>query len=113
MACSAAVLASERPFHHPTSKNDIIPTASHPMKSWYILFAVIIVIIAMRNVRRYFRNLFSLGSEDIYQIENSVIDHVIKRAMGINRSDSVSSVIEMLMFSVVVVIRGGDDRVSL
>ena len=33
IACSAAVLASVRPCHHPISKNDIIPTLSHPMKS--------------------------------------------------------------------------------
>lgn len=33
IACKAAVLASARPYHHPISKNDIIPTPSQPMKS--------------------------------------------------------------------------------
>lgn len=113
MACSAAVLASERPFHQPINKKDIIPTPSHPIKSWYILFDKIIVSIAIRNANRYLRNLLIFGSVDIYQVENSVIDHVMNRAIGINIRDSVSSVIEMLMFSVVVAISDGDDRVSL
>lgn len=33
MACRAAVLASVRPNHQPISKNDMIPTPSHPMNS--------------------------------------------------------------------------------
>lgn len=33
MACRAAVFASARPYHHPISRNDIIPTPSQPMKS--------------------------------------------------------------------------------
>lgn len=33
MACSAAVLASVRPYHHPISRNDIMPTPSHPINS--------------------------------------------------------------------------------
>lgn len=33
MACSAAVLASVRPYHQPISRNDIMPTPSHPMNS--------------------------------------------------------------------------------
>lgn len=33
IAWRAAVLASARPYHHPISKNDMIPTPSHPMKS--------------------------------------------------------------------------------
>ena len=33
IACKAAVLASVRPYHHPISRNDIIPTPSQPMKS--------------------------------------------------------------------------------
>lgn len=32
-ACNAAVLASERPYHQPMSRKDIMPTPSHPMKS--------------------------------------------------------------------------------
>lgn len=33
MACNAAVLASARPYHHPISRNDIIPTPSQPMNN--------------------------------------------------------------------------------
>lgn len=33
IACNAAVLASARPYHHPISKKDIIPTPSHPINS--------------------------------------------------------------------------------
>lgn len=33
IACRAAVFASDRPYHHPINRNDIIPTPSHPMKS--------------------------------------------------------------------------------
>lgn len=33
MACSAAVLASVRPYHQPMSINDIMPTPSQPMNS--------------------------------------------------------------------------------
>lgn len=33
MACIAAVLASARPYHQPMSRNDMIPTPSHPIKS--------------------------------------------------------------------------------
>lgn len=32
-ACRAAVLASARPYHHPISRKDMIPTPSQPMKS--------------------------------------------------------------------------------
>lgn len=32
-AWRAAVLASARPYHHPISRNDIMPTPSHPMKN--------------------------------------------------------------------------------
>jgi hypothetical protein len=33
IACSAEVLASVRPYHHPMRRNDMMPTPSHPMKS--------------------------------------------------------------------------------
>lgn len=33
IACNAAVLASARPYHHPISRKDIIPTPSQPTKS--------------------------------------------------------------------------------
>lgn len=77
-----------------------------------MLFAVIIVSMAIRNASRYLRNLFVFGSVDMYQVENSIMDHVMNRAIGMNSRDRVSSVIEMLMFSVVVKISDGDERVS-
>lgn len=77
-----------------------------------MLLAVIIIIIVIRKVVKYLINLLMFGSEAIYQIENSVMDHVINRATGIKVKDSVSSVIVMLMFSVGVVIRGGSVIVS-
>lgn len=33
IACSAAVFASARPYHHPMRRKDMIPTPSHPMNS--------------------------------------------------------------------------------
>ena len=33
IACRAAVFASARPYHHPMSKNNIIPTPSQPMNN--------------------------------------------------------------------------------
>lgn len=82
MACKAAVLASARPYHHPMSKNDMIPTPSQPMNSWNRLLAVTKIIIVIRNISRYLKNRFTLGSECIYHIENSIMDHVTKRATG-------------------------------
>lgn len=77
-----------------------------------MLFAVIITNIVIKNMSRYFVNLLLFGSVAIYQVENSVIDQVINRVIGINSSDSVSRLIEMLMFSVGVMIRGVSDNVS-
>lgn len=56
MACRAAVLASARPYHHPMSRKDIMPTPSQPMKSWKRLLAVTRMSIVMRNMRRYLKN---------------------------------------------------------
>lgn len=39
--------------------------------------------IVMRNSRRYLKNRLMYGSECIYHRENSIIDQVTKRAMGI------------------------------
>lgn len=75
-ACRAAVLASARAPHHPISRKDIIPTPSHPMKSWNMLLAVTRMIIAMRNIRRYLKKRFMKGSVCMYQDANSRIDHV-------------------------------------
>lgn len=77
-----------------------------------MLLAVMIIIIVIRKVIRYLMNLLMFGSEAMYQIENSVIDHVMNRAIGIKVKDSVSSVIVMLMFSVGVIIMGSSVIVS-
>ena len=82
MACRAAVFASVRPYHQLISKNDMIPTPSHPMNSWKRLLAVTRIIIVIRNMRRYLKNWVMWGSECIYHIENSMIDHVTKSATG-------------------------------
>lgn len=70
------MLASARPYHHPISKNDIIPTPSQPINSWNILLAVTRVIMATRNRSRYLKNRFMFGSECIYHSANSRIDQV-------------------------------------
>lgn len=77
------MFASARPYHQPIRRNDIIPTPSHPIKSWKRLFAVTRMIIAIRNTRRYLKNRFILGSACIYHEANSRIDHVTYRAMGV------------------------------
>ena len=69
IACSAAVLASVRPCHHPISRNDMIPTPSHPINSWK---------------RLYLKNRLMKGSECMYHMENSIIDHVTNSATGMN-----------------------------
>lgn len=56
IACRAAVLASVRPYHHPINRKDIIPTPSHPMKSWNRLLADVKIIMVIRNVSRYLTN---------------------------------------------------------
>lgn len=56
IACSAAVLASVRPYHHPISRNDIMPTPSQPMNSWNMLLAVTRTIMVIRNRSRYLKN---------------------------------------------------------
>lgn len=78
------MLASARPYHHPISKKDIIPTPSQPMKSWNRLLAVTRISIVIRNIRRYLKNRSILGSECIYHIENSIMDQVTNSATGMN-----------------------------
>lgn len=56
-ACKAAVFASVRPYHHPINRKDIMPTPSHPIKSWNRLLAVTRIIIVIRNVSKYLKNL--------------------------------------------------------
>lgn len=77
-----------------------------------MLFAVMITSIVIRNISKYLMNLLLCGSMAMYQVENSVMDQVINSAIGINMSDVVSRVIEMLMFSVGVVISGISESVS-
>lgn len=77
------MLASVRPYHQPIRRNDIIPTPSHPMNSWNRLFAETKIIIVIKNIRRYLKKRFMFGSECIYHIENSIIDHVTNNATGI------------------------------
>lgn len=86
------MLALDRMFHQPIRRKDMIPTPSHPTKSWYMLLAVMIISIAIRKVVKYLINLLILGSDDIYHVENSVMDHVMNNAIGINTTDSESMV---------------------
>lgn len=91
MACKAAVLASARAYHQPMSRKDMMPTPSQPMKSWNMLFAVTRINIVIKNINRYLKNLLMSGSECIYHIENSIIDQVMKRAIGTNIIEKKSS----------------------
>ena len=60
----------------------MIPTPSQPMNSWNRLLAVTRIIMVIRNMRRYLKNRLMYGSECMYHIENSMIDHVTKSATG-------------------------------
>lgn len=40
--------------------------------------------IVIRNIRRYLKKRSIFGSECIYHMENSIIDHVTNNATGIN-----------------------------
>lgn len=77
------MFASARPCHHPMRRKDIMPTPSHPIKSWNMLFAVTRIIIAIRKVRRYLKNRSMQGSECMYHDANSRMDQVTYRATGI------------------------------
>lgn len=90
-ACKAAVLASERPNHHPIRRKDIIPTPSQPIKSCIRLLAETRIIIVIRKIRRYLMKRFKLGSACIYQVENSIMDQVTYRATGMKRREYRSS----------------------
>lgn len=70
------MLASARANHHPIRRKDIIPTPSHPIKSWKRLLAVTRIIMATRNVSRYLKKRFMLGSACMYQEANSKMDQV-------------------------------------
>lgn len=79
----AAVLASVRACHQLISRKDIIPTPSHPIKSWKRLLLVIRINTVVRKISRYL-NCLMFGSELIYHNENSIIDQVMNSAIGIN-----------------------------
>ncbi len=79
------MLASARPYHHPINKKDIIPTPSHPIKSWNRLLAEVRISIVIRNIIKYLMNRLMWGSECIYHEENCMIDHVTNRATDRNR----------------------------
>lgn len=66
------------------SRNDIIPTPSHPMNSWNRLLAEVKISIVIRNSNKYLINRLMLGSECIYHDENWMIDHVTNNATDIN-----------------------------
>lgn len=78
------MFASDRECHQPINRKDMIPTPSQPINSWNILLAVTRVSMARRNSRRYLKKRFIYGSDDMYQEANSRIDHVTKRAIGMN-----------------------------
>lgn len=82
MACRAAVFASARPYHQPISRKDIIPTPSQPMNNWNRLLAEVRIIMVIRNINKYLMKRSRFGSECMYHIENSMIDHVTNRATG-------------------------------
>lgn len=50
------MFASARPYHHPMSRKDMIPTPSQPINSWNRLLAVTRIIMVIRNMRRYLKN---------------------------------------------------------
>lgn len=85
IAWRAAVLASARPYHHPISRNDIMPTPSQPINNWSRLLAVTRINIVDKKMSRYLKNLWIFGSELMYHIENSKIDQVTNKAVGRNR----------------------------
>lgn len=90
IACKAAVLASVRPYHHPISRKDIIPTPSQPMNNWNMLLAEVRMSIVIRNSVRYLMNRLMCGSECMYHEENCIIDHVTNRATDINKIEKKS-----------------------
>lgn len=57
IAWRAAVFASVRPYHQPISRNDMMPTPSHPMNNWNKLLAVTRINMVIRNISRYLKNL--------------------------------------------------------
>ena len=78
------MFALRREDHQLISRNDMIPTPSHPTNSSSKLFAVVSVIIESKKIIKYLVNCSKLISADIYQFVNSRIAHEINRAVGRN-----------------------------
>lgn len=78
----------------------MIPTPSHPTKSWNKLLAVTNTVIVIKNSNRYLKNFSILGSDDIYHKENSIIDQVTNSATDINTKEKKSNLKVTLMENV-------------
>jgi len=61
------------------------------MKSWNRLLAVVRIIIVIKNIKRYLMNRVRFGSECMYHVENSMIDHVTYRATGKKMTEKKSN----------------------
>lgn len=61
--------------------------------------------IVIRNVNKYLKKRLILGSECIYHIENSIMDQVINKAIGINVIEKKSSLKLRYSFVVWIVIQ--------
>lgn len=60
---------SSRPRYQPISRKDMVPTPSQPIKSWNRLPDVTKIIMAIRKISKYLKNLWMCGSSAIYQSE--------------------------------------------
>lgn len=91
MACRAALLESARKDHQLMSLNDKMPTPSQPTNNMSKLLAEIRRIIIRIKIRRWLKKLVILGSEYMYALVNSMIDHVTNKAVGIKKTEKVST----------------------
>lgn len=99
------MLASVRPCHQLISRKDIMPTPSQPINSCSRLLALTKISIVIRNNRRYLKKRLIWGSECIYHSENSIIDQVIKSAIGMNVREKKSNLKLIDNFRVWIVIQ--------
>lgn len=79
----------------------MVPTPSHPIKNWSMLFAVTRVNMANKNKSRYLKNWLMYGSMAMYHEANSKIDQVTNSAMGRNVTAYMSSMKLMLILKLV------------
>lgn len=77
--------AFARAWYQPISRKDMIPTPSQPTKSRQRFPEQTRIIIARRKIKRYLKNISMLGSDCIYQVENSRMLHVTRKAIGRKR----------------------------